>query len=121
MTPSDQVHFRILRAIQLNPKITQRELARLLGVSKGKTHYLLAALVEKGMLKMGHFGKTEGKLGKVAYLLTAAGVKNRAALTRDYLARKEAEYLALLTEIKTLREEESALPDGLALASKRDK
>lgn len=121
MTPSDQVHFRLLRAIQLNPEITQRELARQLGVSKGKTHYLLAALVEKGLLKIGHFGQTDGKLGKLAYLLTAEGVKNRAALTRDYLARKEAEYEALLAEIETLREEELALPKGVALASKRDK
>lgn len=81
MTPSQEVHFRLLRAIELDPAITQRELSHLLGVSKGKTHYLLAALVEKGLLKIGHFGRTDGKLGKVTYLLTPEGIKNRAALT----------------------------------------
>ena len=55
-----------------------------------KVHHLMAALAEKGLLKMHHFARTDGNLGKVSYLLTPEGVKNRAALMRDYLARKEA-------------------------------
>jgi len=110
MKPSEQVHFRILRAIESNPEITQRELSALLGVSKGKTNYLIAALIEKGLIKIGNFQREKGKLGKIAYLLTAAGIKNRAALTRDYLARKEAEYKALEAEIQALRKIEDNLP-----------
>ena len=110
MKPSEQVHFRILRAIESNPEITQRELSALLGVSKGKTNYLIAALIEKGLIKIGNFQREKGKLGKIAYLLTAAGIKNRAALTRDYLARKEAEYKALKAEIQALRKIEDNLP-----------
>ena len=122
MTPSEQVHFRLLHAIEGDPNVSQRELSRLLGVSKGKTHYLLAALVEKGMLKMGNFGRTEGKLGKVSYLLTPEGVRSRAELTRNYLARKEAEYEALWIEIKALRHEGSGVPaDAKLVAEQQDK
>lgn len=115
MTPKEQVHFQILRAIEQNPDISQRDLARQLGISNGKVHYLIAALVEKGLLKMGHFGRTEGKLSKVAYLLTPEGAKNRALLTRDYLARKEAEYEALKAEISALRKAQKDTPGDAAL------
>jgi EPS-associated MarR family transcriptional regulator len=104
MSPKEHFHFQILRAIEQNPEVSQRDLARQLHVSNGKVHYLIAALVEKGLVKMGHFGRTGGKLEKVAYLLTPEGVKNRAALTRDYLVRKEAEYEALQAEIAALRQ-----------------
>lgn len=82
----------------------------MLGVSNGKAHYLMVALIDKGLLKIGSFSRNDGKAGKVAYLLTPEGVKNRAGLTKAYLARKEAEYEALWAEIKTLRNEESELP-----------
>ncbi|MBL0077193.1 MAG: MarR family EPS-associated transcriptional regulator [Rhodocyclaceae bacterium] len=119
MTPNEQVRFRILRTIEQDANISQRELSRLLGVSKGKTHYLLAALVEKGLLKMGNFGRTEGKLGKVSYLLTPEGVRSRAELTRNYLARKEAEYEALWAEIKALRHEGADVAVNAALLSEQ--
>lgn len=110
MTPKEQVQFKILRAVEQNPQISERELAQMLGVSNGKAHYLMVALIDKGLLKIGSFSRNEGKAGKVAYLLTPEGVKNRAGLTKAYLARKEAEYEALLAEIKTLRNEELELP-----------
>lgn len=116
MTPKEQVHFKILRAIEQNPGISQRELARQLGVSNGKAHYLITALAEKGMLKISHFSYTGGKLGKVTYLLTPEGIRNRAGLTRAYLARKESEYEALWLEIKALRNEEMGMPADAALA-----
>jgi EPS-associated MarR family transcriptional regulator len=119
MTPKEQVHFQILRAIEQNSEITQRDLARQLGISNGKINYLIAALVEKGLLKMGHFGRTEGKLAKVAYLLTAKGLKNRALLTRDYLTRKEVEYEALKAELAALRQLEAALSGNIGLASEQ--
>lgn len=119
MTPIEQVHFKILRAVEQNPEIPQRELARQLGVSNGKVHYLMAALVEKGLLKINRFARTDGKLGKVTYLLTPAGIRNRTALTRDYLARKEAEYEALWAEIKALRHEGMSLPADAAWATEK--
>ena len=117
MTPKEQVQFQILRAIEQNTEISQRDLARQLGISSGKANYLIAALIEKGLLKMAHFGRTGDKLAKVAYLLTPKGVKSRALLTRDYLARKEAEYEALRAEIAALRQVDAELPGDAALAS----
>lgn len=120
MTPKEQVHFKILHAIEQNPEISQRELARHLCVSNGKAHYLMSALVEKGLLKINHFSQTGGKLGKVTYLLTPEGIKNRVGLTRAYLARKESEYEALWAEIKALRDENMALPAEMAAAAERE-
>ena len=117
MTPKEQIQFKILRTIEQNPQITQRELARMLGVSNGKAHYLIAALMEKGLLKIDSFSRNDGKAGKVAYLLTPEGIKNRAGLTKAYLARKEEEYEALWVEIKALRNEEPQLPKNIGVVS----
>lgn len=106
MNLKQQVHFKILRAVERNPEISQRELARELGVSHGKVHYLLAALIEKGLIKMGNFNLADEKIGKVTYLLTPLGIKNRMTLTCGYLMRKEVEYEALWHEINALRIEE---------------
>ncbi len=104
MTPKDEAHFKLLRILELEPDITQRELARRLGVSMGKANYLLNGLIEKGLVKAGNFSRGEHKLNKLIYLLTPAGFANRVQLTRSYLARKEVEYEALRTEIDSLRQ-----------------
>ena len=114
MTPKEHAWFRVLQ-----PEIPQRELAKQLGISMGKANYLINALLEKGLIKIESFHRTEGKLNKIAYLLTPEGVKNRMQLTRSYLARKEAEYEALKKEIEGLRKAEmDAAP---ALAPKRQR
>lgn len=113
MTPKEQIQFKILRTIENKPDITQRELARMLGVSNGKAHYLIAALMEKGLLKIDSFSRNDGKAGKFAYLLTPEGIKNRAGLTKAYMVRKEEEYEALWVEIKVLRNEELQLPKNM--------
>ena len=120
MTPKEQVHFKILRAVEQNPNITERQLAEMLGVSTGKAHYLMAALIDKGLLKIGSFSRNDGKAGKIAYLLTPEGVKNRVGLTKAYLARKEAEYEALWAEIKALRNEDVTIPADFVVATDRE-
>lgn len=104
MTPKDEAHFKLLRILELEPDITQRELARRLGVSMGKANYLLNGLIEKGLVKAGNFSRGSHKLNKLIYLLTPAGFANRVQLTRSYLTRKEAEYEALRSEIESLRQ-----------------
>lgn len=102
MEPHLQARFRILKIVADEPHLSQRELARRLGVSLGKSNYLLRALVEKGLVKIGNFGRAEKKL-KYIYLLTPAGISERLRLTSAYLARKEAEYDALTAEIRELK------------------
>ena len=108
MTPQQQAHFRALQLLSEHPEVNQRELAQRLGVSIGKTNYLIKALVEKGWVKIGNFRRSESKLKKVAYILTPGGIRERVRLTQGYLTRKEAEYEALKAEIAALRRQAEA-------------
>jgi len=91
-----------LRLLEDDPRLSQRQLSRALGLSVGKTHYVLHALLDKGLLKMKNFRRNDNKLA-YAYLLTPKGVKEKMAMTRDFLARKEAEYARLHSTIEQLR------------------
>ncbi len=102
MDPKLQARFRILKILAEEPELPQRELARRLGISLGKSNYLLKALIEKGLIKIDNFRRAEKKL-KYVYLLTPAGIRERMRLTSAYLARKETEYEALKTEIEELK------------------
>lgn len=106
--PSDNpAHLELLRILEQHPEYSQRQLAKALGVSLGKTHYLLKALLGKGLVKAQNFQRSENKLGYV-YRLTPHGVAHRLQLTQSFLTRKEQEYLALNREIAALREELAA-------------
>lgn len=98
----EDTHYRVLRLLQENPEISQRELAALVGVSVGGVHYVLNALIEKGLVKLGNFTATDDKR-RYAYILTPKGVAQKAALTRAFLVRKMEEYEALKAEIEALR------------------
>ncbi len=111
MKLSEKAHFRILRLIEERPEISQRELAGELGVSLGKTHYLLKALLDKGLVKMGNFRRHDNKLAYM-YKLTPSGIAAKLSLTREFLDHKEAEYLALHREIAQLRQELQARAEG---------
>jgi EPS-associated MarR family transcriptional regulator len=93
-----------MRLIEARPEISQRELSRELGLSLGAVNYCLSALVEKGHVKMQNFHASQNKLGYV-YLLTPAGLAQKALMTRDFLARKKAEYVALRAEIESIEAE----------------
>ena len=102
-----ETHLKVLRLLQSNPKMNQRDLAATLGVSLGKTNFCLQALVAKGLLKMQNFQSNKRKLA-YAYLLTPAGLLEKAALTSRFLKRKTREYELLKAEIEALRREEAA-------------
>ncbi|MDP2780304.1 MarR family EPS-associated transcriptional regulator [Devosia sp.] len=97
-------HFRILRLLQANPEMSQRDLARAVGVSNGGIHYVLSALLDKGLIKLGNFTAAEDKR-RYAYVLTRKGIAEKAALTKQFLARKMEEYEAIKAEIETVRAE----------------
>jgi EPS-associated MarR family transcriptional regulator len=107
----EDTYFRVMRILQENPDLTQRELADKLGVSVGGLNYCLNALIDKGFVKMGNFQKSKNKF-KYVYLLTPQGVAEKVALTTRFLERKMEEYEALKLEIDALRAEVGC--DGLA-------
>ncbi|MCC5959464.1 MAG: MarR family EPS-associated transcriptional regulator [Rhodobacteraceae bacterium] len=95
----EDVHFRILRLLNDNPEMSQRDLAKAVGISTGGIHYVLSALLEKGQIKLGKFTAARDKR-RYAYVLTPSGIAERAVLTRRFLKRKMAEYEALKAEIE---------------------
>jgi EPS-associated MarR family transcriptional regulator len=97
-------HLQLMRVLEQHPEYSQRQLSRVLGVSLGKTHYLLKALLAKGWVKAQNFQRSDSKLGYL-YVLTRSGVSQRMRLTQAFLARKEAEYQMLQAEIATLKGE----------------
>lgn len=100
----EDTYFRVMRILQENPELTQRELAEKLGVSVGGLNYCLKALMEKGWIKMQNFQNSKNKF-KYVYLLTPQGVAEKVGLTSLFLERKIQEYEALKAEIDSLRED----------------
>lgn len=109
----EDTHFRVLRLLQENPEMSQRELAEAVDVSVGGIHYVLKALIERGLVKLGNFTAAEDKR-RYAYVLTPKGIARKAALTRAFLVRKKEEYEALKEEIGALN---SDLENGEAAAT----
>jgi EPS-associated MarR family transcriptional regulator len=98
-----------MRLLEHNPTLSQRQLSDALGLSLGKTHYLLHALLDKGLLKARNFQRSDRKLA-YAYVLTPQGLRQKLELTQDFLRRKEAEFELLKQTIEELRREVSAPP-----------
>ena len=101
---ADELSVALLRRLADAPQASQRELARETGVSLGKLNYALRALVDKGWVKAGNFGRSPDKLSYV-YLLTPSGFEAKARLTRAFLAYKMNEYDRLRAEIADLKAE----------------
>jgi EPS-associated MarR family transcriptional regulator len=104
LNQTTETHLQVLRHIEANPEITQRELARELGVSVGKVNYCIKALVQKGWVKANNFKNNKNKAA-YAYLLTPKGIEQKAQITVRYLKSKMAEYETLKQEIAQLRSE----------------
>ncbi|MHA6327191.1 MarR family EPS-associated transcriptional regulator [Roseivivax sp. CAU 1753] len=101
---NEDVRFRVLRALEQNPNLSQRDLSRELGLSLGLVNYCLKALAEKGHVKFNNFRASDTKL-HYAYVLTPKGIAAKLALTQRFLKRRMDEYEALEHEIERLRAE----------------
>lgn len=109
----EDTRFRVLSLLESQPDLNQREMAKALGVSLGGVNYCLRALVDKGLVKMHNFQKSDNKLG-YAYLLTPQGLTEKMALTGRFLKRKQEEYAALKAEIEALQK---TVAEQLSLAN----
>jgi EPS-associated MarR family transcriptional regulator len=107
----EDVRFRILRLIEHNPSLSQRDIADALGVSLGAVNFCLRALVDKGHVKFANFKASPNKLG-YAYILTPDGIAHRAQLASRFIERKLAEYEAIRRELQQLHDE-LGMPTGL--------
>ena len=102
-----EIHFKVMRLLQAKPDMSQRQMAKALGLSLGKTNYCVQALLKKGWLKLQNFSGNANKQA-YAYLLTPEGIANKAQLTTRFLQRKQQEYILLKAEIEALQREASA-------------
>ncbi|MDD5240719.1 MAG: MarR family EPS-associated transcriptional regulator [Sulfuricella sp.] len=100
----EEIHYKLLKALQANPDLSQRELACAIGVSLGKVNFCLRALIEKGWVKAANFRRSTNKVA-YAYLLTPSGIEEKTRATAHFLRRKIAEYEVLEKEIEQLRNE----------------
>ncbi|MGB2831454.1 MAG: MarR family EPS-associated transcriptional regulator [Methylotenera sp.] len=101
---TDEYRYKILKLLAAQPEISQRELAKSLGVSLGKANFCLKALIEKGLLKATNFRNSQNKLAYM-YLLTPNGIEEKASITARFLRSKMEEYVILQDEIRVLRVE----------------
>ena len=101
---SDEYRYKILRLVEENPEISQRGLARLLGISLGKVNYCVQALIETGLIKADNFKNNQHKRAYM-YYLTRKGVAAKTTATTTFLKSKLAEYEALRAEIDKLKRE----------------
>ena len=100
----EEIQYKVIKLIEQDPEISQRDLSRELGVSLGKVNYCLKALVDKGWVKVGNFRNSENKLA-YAYILTPHGAAEKARITVRFLRRKVNEYETIRAEIEELRRE----------------
>ncbi|UTP71903.1 MarR family EPS-associated transcriptional regulator [Alteromonas sp. LMIT006] len=99
----ETVRLRVLQAIEAHPTASQRELASLLGVSLGSVNFCVKALVDKGLVKVDNFVRSDNKRG-YTYFLTPKGVAEKGEITAQFLKQKMQEYELLKAEIKALKQ-----------------
>jgi len=111
---TDEYRYKILKLIESNSELSQRELAQALDISLGKANFCLKALVNVGLLKVTNFKNNKNKLAYM-YLLTPSGIEEKAAITMRFLKYKINEYEILLDEIEDLRKEAAKLNQGRSI------
>ena len=101
---TDEMHYKLMQLLEANPRISQRDVARELGISLGKVNYCVQALVCKGWIKAARFKNSQNKAAYI-YLLTPHGLEEKAKLTVRFLQIKMREYETLRVEIEQMRAE----------------
>ena len=90
--------LKLIREIESSSTLNQRFLSTKLGMSLGKTNYLIKELIKKGLVKATNFTTGSNKIRKVSYFLTPKGLEAKLKLTYHFLQRKEIEYLKIKKE-----------------------
>jgi EPS-associated MarR family transcriptional regulator len=109
---SEEMRYKVMRLLEGNPKLSQRDVARELGMSLGKVNFCVQALIRKGWIKATNFKNSHNKAAYM-YLLTPRGLEEKTRLTLRYLGIKISEYEKLRVEIEQMRRE--AMRDQPAL------
>ena len=104
-----ETHYRLIKLVEQNPNMTQRQMAAEMGLSLGKFNYCLKELIKKGIVKIDRFKSSDNKAGYM-YLLTSHGIEQKTKITASFLRRKLAEYEQLKHDIQELKKEVNPEP-----------
>jgi len=99
---NDELRYKLLRALEQNPNLTQRQMSKALGISLGKVNFCIKASLAIGLIKAENFKNSKNKLG-YAYILTSKGIEEKSAVTTRFLHRKLQEYAEIEKEIKLMK------------------
>ena len=99
-----EAHFKVLRAIEANPTLSQRELSRQLGMSLGKANYCVQALLKDELIRSRHYKNDSNKIA-YKYIVTPRGMEEKLRLAMAFLKEKQKEFDLLRSEIKQLKQE----------------
>jgi len=105
---TEEVRYKLLKLLEPNPHLSQREVAKALGISLGKVNYCLKGLADRGLIKAANFKNSRNKTAYM-YLLTPRGIEEKARVTARFLQTRMREYEALRAEIELLRDEAERL------------
>ena len=101
-----EINYKLLKLLEEEPNLTQRQMAKEMGISLGKFNYCLKELVKKGFVKVDRFTSSENKAAYM-YLLTPKGADEKVRVTHGFLKRKMAEFEEIKQQIEELRQEMS--------------
>ena len=111
----EEVRLRVMRLISCEPEMPSRKVADIVGISNGSAFYILAALVDKGFLKLRKVKENPGKVS-YAHLLTSKGIREKLLLTNRFIERKRQEFEDLRVEIEILEDEVGYSAQGKLLS-----
>ena len=99
--PNKQSKYQLLKSLEQDANLTQRQLSTELGISLGKVNYCLQSLIQKGFVKINNFKNSKHKI-QYSYLLTPTGIEEKTKLTIEFLKTKTKEYEVLKKEVEKL-------------------
>ena len=99
-----EIRYRLLKVLSQDSNLTQRDMAKCMGISLGKVNYCLSELAKKGHIKVNRFKSAKNKI-PYSYILTPRGLEEKARLTVTFLKSKLSEYEAIKRQIKELASE----------------
>mgnify|MGYP000944818340 FL=1 len=104
--PNQQSKYQLLKSLEQDANLTQRQLSEELGISLGKVNYCLKSLIQRGFVKINNFKNSNHKL-QYSYLLTPKGIEEKTKLTIEFLKVKTEEYEELKKEVEKLTNAET--------------
>ena len=90
----------LMHIIEKDGKASQRLISQNSGFSIGKVNYCLRALVDIGFIKIRNFNNSNNKLN-YTYILTPKGIREKTAITKQFIIKKKQEYDKLNSYLNT--------------------